>query len=156
MNINLTILGQIISLAVFVWFCMKYVWPFIIKALNDREARIADGLAAAEKGVLELQQAEERVREMLEQGKQQAQEYITQAQKRADEVVEQAKDAASHEGQRILDEARAQITQEIQQARDALRAEVSTLALTGAEQILMREVDAPRHKEYLDRLSAQL
>ena len=156
MNINLTILGQAISLAIFVWFCMKYVWPFIIKALNEREARIADGLAAAEKGVLELQQAEARVREMLEQGKQQAQEYIAQAQKRAAEVVDEAKDAATQEGQRILSEARTQISQEIQQARESLRSEVSALAVAGAEKILMREVDAPRHKEFLERLSAQL
>jgi len=155
-NINLTLLGQAISLLIFVWFCMKYVWPFIMNSLNERENRIADGLAAAEKGLHELQQAEERVREMLDGGKVQAQEYIAQAHKRGEEVIEEAKQAAAQQGDRILTEARAEIAQEIQQAREALRAEVSSLALSGAEQVLMREIDGARHREFLDKLSAEL
>ena len=156
MNINLTMLGQAIALFIFVWFCMKYVWPFILKALIERETRIADGLAAAEKGLQELAAAEQRVREMLDGGRKQAQEYIAQAEKRAEEIVEESKLEAREEGARLVAEARAQISQEIEQAREELRRTVATLALAGAEQVLMRSIDGARHKEFLDKLSAEL
>ena len=156
MNINLTLLGQAISFAIFVWFCVKYVWPPVLAALEERENRIADGLAAAEKGQQDLANAEVRIEEELQKGREKAQEYINQAQKRADEIVEQAKTTASEEGDRLLAAARSQIDQERNEARESLRGEVASLALAGAEQVLMREVDANAHREVLDKLTAEL
>ena len=156
MNINLTLLGQAISFAIFVWFCVKYVWPPVLAALEERENRIADGLAAAEKGQQDLANAEIRIEEELQKGREKAQEYINQAQKRADEIVEQAKTTASEEGDRLLAAARSQIDQERNEARESLRGEVASLALAGAEQVLMREVDANAHRDVLDKLTAEL
>jgi len=156
MNINLTLIGQVISLFVFVWFCMKYVWPPIIQALEEREKRIADGLAAAEEGQNKLTEAEQRLSDLVDEGKQQAAEIIAQAQKRGDEIVEDAKTAAKSEGGRLLEAARSEIDQERMQAKDQLKREVAVLALAGAEQILMREVDQNVHNEVLARISADL
>ena len=156
MNINLTMIGQAISFAIFVWFCMKYVWPPVLKALEEREARIADGLAAAEKGQQDLANAEQRVEEILQEGRDKAQDFIVQSQKRGDELVEQAKQSAAEEGERLLAAARGQIDQERNEARESLRQEVASLALTGAEQILMREVDAAAHRDVLDKLTAEI
>ncbi|MEM7541054.1 MAG: F0F1 ATP synthase subunit B [Pseudomonadota bacterium] len=156
MNINLTLLGQSISFAIFVWFCMKYVWPPLLAALEERENKIADGLAAAEKGQQDLANAESRIEEILKEGREKAQDFITQAQKRGDEMVEQAKQTASDEGDRILATARSQIEQERNQARESLRQEVAALAVAGAEQILMREIDETAHREVLDKLTAEI
>lgn len=156
MNMNLTLLGQAISFAIFVWFCMKYVWPHILKALEEREKRVADGLAAAEKGHHELELAQKRATEILRDGKEQSQGYINQAQKRADELVEEGKENARLEGERILAAARSEIEQERQQVKEELRQEVARLAIAGAEQILMREVDEAAHKEVLDKISTSL
>ena len=156
MNFNATLFGQMIAFAIFVWFCMKFVWPPIIKALEDRKTRIADGLAAAEKGVHDLELASRRATEILHEGKEQSQVLIAQAQKRHDEIVEEAKDNARIEGDRILAAARAEIDQERQQAKVELRHDVARLAVLGAEQILMREVDQTAHKEILERISAGL
>ena len=156
MNFNATLIGQMISFAVFAWFCTKFIWPVIIKALDDRQAKIADGLAEAEKGHHELELAEKRSAEILREGKEKSREFIDQAQKRHDEIVDEAKDAAREEGERILHSARVEIEQERQEAKETLRAEVSALAIAGAEQILMREVDKNAHNEVLDKISASL
>ncbi len=156
MNMNLTLLGQSIAFAIFVWFCMKYVWPPVIKALQEREAKIADGLAAAEKGRHDLELAEERSKEVLREGKEKAQEFIDQAQRRAAEIVDEAKDQAREEGERIIVAARAEIDQERNQAREQLRGEVSSLAIAAAEQILMREVDQSRHGDLLEQITGRL
>lgn len=156
MNINLTLLGQAISFAIFVWFCMKYVWPPVIKALEERETRIADGLAAADKGHRDLELAEKRAAEILSDGKAQSQDYIAQAQKRADELVDEGKENAQTEADRIIVAGRTQIEQERQQVKEQLRQDVARLAIAGAEQILMREVDQATHKEVLDKISASL
>jgi F-type H+-transporting ATPase subunit b len=156
MNMNLTLLGQAISFAIFVWFCMKYVWPPILQALEDREAKIADGLAAAERGKQELEQAAQGKEEALGEGRDKAQEFITQAQKRSDEIVEAAKVTAREEAERIKLAAQAEIEQNQNQAREALRLEVGKLALAGAEQVLMREVDESAHRDVLAKLSAEL
>jgi len=156
MNFNATLIGQMIAFAIFVWFCKKFVWPHIIKAMEDRKTRIADGLAAAEKGVHDLELAEKRALEILHEGKDQSQTLIAQAQKRHDEIVEEAKGNARVEGDRILAAARAEIDQERQQAKVELRQEVARLAVLGAEQILMREVNQTAHKEILDRISTNL
>lgn len=156
MNMNLTLLGQAISFAIFVWFCMKYVWPPILQALQDRETRIADGLAAGERGKHELELAEQRAGDAMREGKDKAQEFITQGQKRGDEIVEAAKVAAREEAERIKLAAQAEIEQNRNQAREELRSEVGRLALAGAEQILMREIDENAHRDVLKKLSADL
>lgn len=156
MNMNLTLIGQAISFAIFVWFCLKYVWPPVLKALEERESRIADGLAAAERGKHELELAEQRAGDVIRDGKDKAQDFITQAQKRADEIVEAAKATAREEAERIKVAASAEIEQNRNQARDELRAQVARLAVSGAEQILMREVDEKAHREVLDKLAANL
>ena len=156
MNMNLTLLGQAIAFAIFVWFCMKYVWPHIQKGLEDREQRVADGLAAAAKGHHELVLAEKRSTEILRDGKAQSQGYITSAQKRADELIDEAKQNAQAEANRIIAAGRAQVEQERQQVREELRREVAKLAVAGAEQILLREVDQATHQEVLNKISATL
>ena len=156
MNMNLTLLGQAIAFAIFVWFCMKYVWPHILKGLEDREKRIADGLAAAAKGHHELDLAEKRATDILRDGKAQSQGYITSAQKRADELIDEAKQNAQAEANRIIAAGRAQVEQERQQVREDLRREVAKLAVAGAEQILMREVDQATHQDVLNKISATL
>lgn len=156
MNMNLTLIGQAISFAIFVWFCMKYVWPPLLKALEERETRVAEGLAAAERGKEELEQAEQRADELMREGKDRAQEFINQAQKRADEIVEAAKATAREEAERIKVGASAEIEQHRNQAREELRGQVAKLALVGAEQVLMREVDEAAHRDVLDKLAANL
>jgi F-type H+-transporting ATPase subunit b len=155
-NINATLLGQMITFAVFVWFTMKFVWPLLMQAIEERQAKIADGLAAAEKGRHELELAEVRAKELLRERKQQAAEIVAHAQKRANEIIEEAKISARTESERILGSARAQISQDLQEARDKLKQEVGQLAIAAAEQILMREVDAEAHQEILSKLSVQL
>ena len=118
MNINLTLFGQMAAFICFVMFCMKYVWPPIMNALNERTKKIADGLAEAEKGHHELELAEKRSAEILREGKEKSKEFIDQAQKRHDEIVDEAKDAAREEGERILTAARVEIDQERQQAKE--------------------------------------
>ena len=152
MNINATLLGQMITFAVLVWFSMKYIWPLLIQAMEERQAKIAEGLSAAEKGKHELELAESKAKSLLKDGKQHAAEIVGHAQKRAEEIIEEAKGHARVEGERILESARAQVAQEVQQAKDKLQQEVAQLALTAAEQVLMREVDAKAHKDILGRL----
>lgn len=156
MNLNATIIGQTIAFAFFVWFCMKYVWPLLLGMIEEREKRIADGLAAAEEGQKKLEKAEERYNELVEEGKQQASKIVDQAQKRRDEIVESAKDDAKKEGERIKEAAMSEIEQEKELARQALQAQVAELAVAGAEQILLREVDKEAHNDVLQKISAGL
>lgn len=156
MNFNATIIGQTIAFAFFVWFCMKFVWPLLLGMIEAREKRIADGLAAAEKGEQKLADAEQKYNELVEEGKQQAANIIAQAHKRHDEIVEEAKGNAREEGERIKQSARSEIDQEREMAREALRKQVGELALQGAEQILMREVDRKAHNDVLEKVSAGL
>lgn len=156
MNINLTLIGQSITFAVFVWFCMKFVWPPIMGALEARRKEIADGLAAAERGQQEQELAEKRAAEYLKEAKGQASEIVSQAQKRANEIVEEAKDDAKTEADRIVTGANAEIEQEINRAREHLRKEVVGLAIAGAEKVLKREVDKNAHSSTLNDLAAQL
>ncbi|MGD2081680.1 MAG: F0F1 ATP synthase subunit B [Chromatiales bacterium] len=156
MNINATLIGQSITFFVFVWFVMKFVWPPIMRALDARKAKIAEGLAAAERGRHEQQLAQERATELLHDAKQKAAEIVNQAQKRAGDIVEEAKDEARGEGERILISARSEIDQEANRVREGLREQVAKLAVMGAEKILQREVNAAAHKEVLDSLAKQL
>lgn len=156
MDINATLLGQAITFAILVWFTMRFVWPPLTQAMEDRAKKIADGLAAAEKGRHDLELAENRAKVVLREGHQKGQEAVAHAQKRADEMVEEAKANARVEAERIIASAHDQIAQEIQQARESLQGEVARLALAGAEQVLMREVDAVAHKAFLDKLAVRL
>ncbi len=156
MNFNLTLIGQSIAFIVFVWFTMKFVWPMLMKKMAEREKKIADGLAAAEKGQEKFEQAEQRYEELVSEGKQQAGDIIAQAHKRGDELVEEAKSEAKSEAERIKHSAQADIEQQIAQAREKLKSEVAALALAGAEQILIREVDQKTHNEILDKICAKL
>ena len=156
MNINATLIGQTIAFIVFVWFCRRYIWPHIMQALEDRRTRIAEGLAAAERGQQELATAEQRAGAVIDEAKEQAKEILTQAQHRADAIVQGSKDEARAEGEKLLGAAQSEIDRERNQAREELRAEVVAIALTGAEQVLMREVDAKAHSETLEKLAAQI
>ena len=156
MNFNATLIGQMFAFAVFVWFCLKFIWPPIINALEQRKKTIADGLAAGEKGRHELELAQARFVELTREGKQEAADIIALAQKRGDEIVEEAKEVARREGEHLLAAARAEIDQERMQAKEQLRKEVAILAIAGAEQILMREVDRSAHNQVLDKISATL
>ena len=156
MNINLTLIVQLVSFGLFVWFCMKFIWPPIIAALDERKQQIADGLAAAERGKLEQELAEKRAKELLGETKEQAAELIAQAQKRASEIVEESKGEARSEGQRLLEAARAEIDQEVNRAKEQLRSQVVALAVSGAGKVLAREIDAKAHADLLEDLVANL
>ena len=156
MNINLTLIGQSITFALFVWFCMKFIWPPIMGALNARRKEIADGLAAAERGQHEQELAEKRATKHIKEAKGQAADIITQAQKRAGEIVEEAKGSAKTEAERIVTGANAEIEQEINRAREHLRQDVVVLAMAGAEKVLKREVDQAAHSSALNELATQL
>ncbi|MGK0398541.1 MAG: F-type H+-transporting ATPase subunit b [Gammaproteobacteria bacterium] len=156
MNFNATLIGQSIAFAVFVWFCMKYIWPPLIAALEERNARISEGLAAAQRGQKNLEEAQAKVSDSLKDAKQQAQEIINQAQKRATEIVDEAKDTAREEADRIKSMAKTDIEQQVNSAKDELRKEVSLIALAGVEKILGREVNAKTHDAVLNELVAQI
>ena len=156
MNINLTLIGQSIMFFMFVWFCMKFVWPPIMKALADRRVKIAEGLAAGERAVREQELAKERAMQTLRDAKMQATEVVTLAQKRAAEIIEEAKEDARSEGDRLIGAARTEIEQESNRAREDLRRRIGELALAGAEKILQREVNAATHRDIVESLVKQI
>jgi len=156
MNLNATIIGQMIAFAVFVAFCMKYVWPPIMAALDERTKKIADGLAAAERGRHEQELAEKRAQQVIHEAKDQANEIISQAQRRGNEIVDESKDTARVEGERILTSAQAEIEQEANKAKDELRTQVGSIALAGAEKILGREIDKKSHTALLEELVSRI
>jgi len=155
-NINATLIGQSIAFLIFVWFCMKFVWPPITGALAERKKKIAEGLEAAERGMQSQELAQEQVKVQLNEAKQQASEIINQAQKRANEIVEEAKGAATKEGERIKAAAHSDIEKEINRAKEQLRTQVSALAVAGAEKVLNKEINADAHRAVLDDLAAQI
>ena len=156
MNINLTLIAQLLSFAVFVWFTMKFVWPPLVKAMDERKAKIADGLAAAERGQHEQVLAQERATEYLHEAKQQAAEIKAKAERQAAQLVEEAKEKAQAEGARQLAAAQAEIEQATNKAREELRAKVAELAVAGAEKILRREIDAEAHKDIVEAVARQI
>lgn len=156
MSINATLIGQMITFALLVWFTMKYIWPPLFDSLEERKKKIADGLAAAEKGQEAMQLAEKKAKGVLKEAKEQSSEIVNLAQKRANELVEASKDTAKKEGDRLIQVAKAQIEQERQQAKETLRKEVSALALQAAEQILSAEIDKTKHQDLLSKISNQL
>jgi F-type H+-transporting ATPase subunit b len=155
-NINITLFGQMVTFAVFVWFCMKFVWPAITGVMEERKNKIADGLDAADRAMRDLELAQNKASDQLKEAKQEAAVLIEQANKRASQIVEEAKDQARVEADRIKTAAQAEIEQEMNRAREELRAKVATLAVQGAEKILQTSVDSAANRELLDKLAAQL
>ncbi|XID74873.1 F0F1 ATP synthase subunit B [Alkanindiges sp. WGS2144] len=156
MNINLTLIGQAIAFAIFVAFCMKFVWPPLIGAISDRQRRIADGLNAAERAKADLADAHAQVKQELDAAKAQAAQLIEQANRRAAQLVEEARTQATAEGERIRQQSREAVDQEINQAREQLRGQVAALAVAGAEKILKAQVDEQAHAAMLNQLAAEL
>lgn len=156
MNITATIFGQMIAFAFFVWFCMKYVWPPLTKALAARAKKIADGLEAAERAEKDLELAQERVSEQLKEAKVEASGIIEQANKRASQIVDEAKDQAREEGRRLIAGAQAEIEQEVNRAKEQLRKQVAGIAIAGAEKILEATIDEAAHAEMAEKLAASL
>jgi len=156
MNINATLFAQAIVFAILVWFTMKFVWPPIAKALDERAQKISEGLAAAEKAKTELAVVNKRVEDALVQSRNEAAARLADAERRAQATIEEAKVRAAEEAAKIIAAAKAEAEQQAVQAREALREQVALLAVKGAEQILRREVDAGVHAELLQRLKTEL
>jgi F-type H+-transporting ATPase subunit b len=155
MNINATLFGQSITFAIFIWFTMKFVWPPIVRAMQDREKTIADGLAAAKKGEERLTRAEEEVHAMLGQAREKANHIIKIADQRADEIVREAQAQALVEGKRLMDAAQDRIEQEKISARHQLRAEVVSIAMSSAEKLIQRTMDDQHHRDLLDKMVSE-
>lgn len=156
MDITLTIFGQSIAFFVFWWFCAKYVWPLFMNIMNERRQKIADGLEAAARAQKDLELAQAKSTDQLKEAKVQAAALIDQANKRAAQIVDEAKDQAREEGKRIIAGANAEIEQEVNRAKEALRAQVSAIAIAGAEKILARAIDKAANEEMLNKLAAEL
>lgn len=156
MNINYTLVGQMIFFAAFVLFCMKYVWPPLLGAINDREKKISDGLAAADRASKDLELAQKKAVQELKEAKEQAAEIIEQANKRSNQIIDEAKETAREEGDRLISAAKAEIEQEKNRLKEELRGEVAAIAIAGAEKILGSEIDASKHSELLDKLATEI
>ncbi len=156
MNINLTLIAQLASFVVFVIFTMKYIWPPLVRAMEERKAKIADGLAAAERGAHEKQLAEQRAKDKLQEAKLQSAEIVARAEKRAVEIIDEAKDNARLEGKRLLTAAKAEIDQEANKTREILRVKVAELAIAGAEKILRKEINADAHSDIVESIASQI
>ena len=156
MNINLTLFAQAIVFAAFIWFTVKFVWPFMLRAIETRQKTIADGLAAAEQGRRSLEMSTRQADDAVSQARSRAADILAQAEKRAAQLVDEARTAAKEEGNREKAAARAEIEQEVTRAREQLRDHVASLAVAGAERILRREIDAKAHAELLESIKRQL
>ena len=156
MNLTLTIVAQAIAFALFIWFTVTFVWPPLLRAIEARQKQIADGLAEAERGRSSLAEAHKQTDVLMRDARARAQEIVAAAEKAAAQRIEESKSQARNEGERIVAQAKAQLEQEVRSARQQLREQVAALAVSGAEKILAREVDARAHAEMLDRLKAQL
>jgi F-type H+-transporting ATPase subunit b len=156
MNITLTLIAQGVAFALFIWFCVKFIWPPLTRAIEERQKTIADGLAAGERGKQELEAAGMRANEELAKARGRVGDIIASAEKRDSQMLEEAKADARAEADRIIAGARAEIDQQVARAKEALREQLSALAVTGAEKILRREVDAKTHSEMLNRLKREI
>ena len=156
MDINLTLIGQTIAMIVFVWFCMKFIWPPIMTAIEERQKEIADGLAAAERGQQSLDKAQAEAGEIVDDARKQATTILDQAHARANEIVAEGKAEGVRERERQLAAATAEVEQETNRAREELRGQVSAIAVASAEKILQREIDAKAHADILGKLASQL
>ncbi|GEK73445.1 MULTISPECIES: F0F1 ATP synthase subunit B [Halomonas] len=156
MNINMTLIGQMIAFAIFVWFCTKYVWPPISNALHERQKKIADGLDAASRASRDLELAEQQASETLRESKEQAAEILEQAHKRSTQMIDEARDQARQEGERMIAQAKSEIDQEVNRAKEELRGQVSRLAIVGAERVLEASIDEKQHGKLVDQLAEEL
>ncbi len=156
MDFNLTLIGQTVAMIVFVWFCMKYVWPPLLDMIETRQQEIADGLAAAERGRNSLDEAKSEVDRLISEAREQARSIVDQANSRASTIVEEARAEGAAAKTREVEAGRAQIELDKNRARDELRAQVAAIAISGAEKVLGREIDAGAHRELLDQLANDL
>ena len=156
MNINATLFAQMIVFAILIWVTMKWIWPPLMAAIEDRQQKIAEGLAAADRSKKDLAQAEERVNEVLREARGKASEIINQAEARRAQIIDQAKEEAIEEANRQKAAALAEIASAAARAREDLRKQVSVLAVAGAEKLLRREIDGNAHRALLDELAAEI
>ena len=156
MNINLTLIGQMISFGLFIWFCTKFVWPALISVMEEREKKIAEGLEAADKADKDLELAKQRAGEQLREAKAEAAAIIEAANKRSAQIVDEAKDKARTEGERLMIAAQAEVEQETNRAKEELRGKVAALALAGAEKVLGASIDESANSELVSKLAAEL
>jgi F-type H+-transporting ATPase subunit b len=152
----MTLIGQTIAMIVFVWFCMKFIWPPIMQAIEERQQQIADGLAAAEKGQKDLEEAEAEAQKIVDDARKQATSILDQANSRANEIVAEGKSEGEKERARQIAAAKAEIEQETNRAREELRGQVSAIAVASAEKILKREIDSKAHEDILGKLASEL
>jgi F-type H+-transporting ATPase subunit b len=155
-DINMTLIGQTIAMIVFVWFCMKFIWPPIMQAIEERQTQIADGLAAAEKGQSSLETAQAEADSIIAEARKQATGILDQAHARANEIVAEGKADGMKERERLVAAAHAEVEQETNRAREELRGQVSAIAVASAEKILRREIDAAAHEDILGKLAAEI
>ncbi len=156
MNINLTLIAQAVAFAVFIWFTVRFVWPPLLRAIEERQQNIAAGLAAAEQGRQSLALSARQAEEVLKQARERAAEIVASAERRDSQMIEEAKETAREEGNREKAAAKAEIDQEVSRAREALREQVALLAVAGAERILRREVNQQAHAELLAQLRKEI
>jgi F-type H+-transporting ATPase subunit b len=156
MNINATLIGQAIVFLILIWFTVKYIWPPLMKAVEDRQKKIAEGLAAAERGQNELQNAHGEAQSIINTAREQAKKIVDQAHKREVQIVEEARSTALDEGKRIVEASRQDAQQEKSRARDELRKDVATLAVAGASRLLQREVDPKAHADLIEQLAREI
>ncbi|MDP2323968.1 MAG: F0F1 ATP synthase subunit B [Gammaproteobacteria bacterium] len=156
MNMNATMLAQALTFIAFIWFTVKFVWPPLLAAIEERRTTITDGLAAADKGARSLEEAQVKISAIVEEARGQARQILDQAQTRAGGIVDEARVGATEERDRILQSAQADIDQQINRARDELRGQVAAITVAGAEKILAREIDPRTHQDLLDKLATQI
>lgn len=156
MNINATIIGQAIVFLILIWFSVKFIWPPLLKAIEDRQKKIADGLAAAERGQKELHQASGDAQAIVDEAREKALKIVDQANRRSGEIIEEARSTAISEGQRLVGDARQEVSLEQARARDALRKDVATLAVAGASRLLEREIDPKAHADLIEKLAREI
>ena len=156
MDINATLIGQVLGFLILVWFTWKFIWPPLLGAIEERQKKIADGLAAADRGQKDLEDAKATAGDIIREARDKAVQVVEQANKRSGELIDEAKHTAVAEGERLVTAARTEVATESARARDGLRREVAALALAGAERLLGREVDARAHAELLEQLAAEI
>jgi F-type H+-transporting ATPase subunit b len=156
MNINATLFGQAVVFAVLIWFTVKFIWPPLLQAIEDRQKKIADGLAAAERGQKELQQSHGDAAEIVNEAREKALKIVDQASRRSNEIIDEARVTAIAEGQRLVGDARQEVQLEQSRARDALRKDVARLAVAGASRLLEREIDPKAHAELIEKLATEI
>ena len=156
MGINATLIGQFVTFAVLVWFTMKYIWPPVTQAMQDREKKIADGLEAAERSKRELEKAAHKVMAIIKEAKQEATHIIDEAHKHTALMIDEAKKQAKEESERIFNLAQQEIAREVTQAKEALKSQVASLAIAGAEKVLQKNLDASAHAALLDKFVAEI